>query len=157
MVIITNSPLAQSKNRLAFAPDGSLWVGHTHLSWAGAKGLQRIVWDGKTPFEVKCVSLKKGGLRIRFTKDIDAKSLAKLKSAKAYSYLYHEAYGSKRQNEKQVPLKAVISRSKANEIFLKFDTSKAGYVYEFNLAAIKSAKGEKLANTLMCYFMRKSL
>ena len=45
--------------RMAFAPDNTLFVGETNRGWGSAgeasEGLQRLVWTGKMPFEMKTV------------------------------------------------------------------------------------------------------
>ena len=53
--------LHKGDNRVAFAPDGSLWVGQTDHGWAGDKGIQRITWTGKVPLDVKEMHLTKTG------------------------------------------------------------------------------------------------
>ena len=47
---IDGGGLHRGMHRFAFAPDGSLWTGSTHLSWAGGSGLQRVTWTGKPPW-----------------------------------------------------------------------------------------------------------
>ena len=39
---LNGDPLRQGGNRLAFAPDGSLWMGHTDHGWGGDAGITRI-------------------------------------------------------------------------------------------------------------------
>src|SRR5690606_9457241 len=41
--------LKLGNNRLAFAPDGSLWVGQIAHGWLGDQGIQRISYTGKPP------------------------------------------------------------------------------------------------------------
>jgi hypothetical protein len=56
---------------MAFGHDGSLFVGETNRGWgsAGTKdyGLQRLVWTGKMPFEMKAVRAMPDGFEIEFT------------------------------------------------------------------------------------------
>ena len=49
---LDGEPLTRGSNRLAWAPDGSLYVGSTRHSWTGGEGLQRVTWNGEMP--LKC-------------------------------------------------------------------------------------------------------
>jgi hypothetical protein len=63
-------------NRLAFAPDGSLFAGMTNRGWwsEGGRpwGLQRVVFTGVTPFEVLTMEARPDGFSLRFTRSIGA-------------------------------------------------------------------------------------
>jgi len=57
--------------------DGSLFVGQTSRGWdsKGPKsyGLERLVWLGKTPFDMKAVRAMPDGFEVEFTKPVDKK------------------------------------------------------------------------------------
>src|SRR5687768_16313260 len=63
--------LRMGNNRLAFSPDGSLWVGQTDHGWAGAEGIQRIVFTGAMPMDIQTMSLKADGFDLTFTQPVD--------------------------------------------------------------------------------------
>jgi hypothetical protein len=90
----------QSGNiRNMFDQQGQLWVGQTARGWeaAGPKlfGLQKVVWDGTTPFELLSINLTETGFRLTFTEDLDPKSVALTNfSAAQWGYKYSSAYGS---------------------------------------------------------------
>ena len=94
---------------MAFAPDGSLWVGHTKHTWAGSDGIQRIVWDGQMPFDVHSMKLTKDGFRFTFTEPVDKASAQSAKTwpFKRYYYQYHAGYGSKQYDVSEVAAAAV--------------------------------------------------
>ena len=59
-----------------FGKDGSLFVGGTNRGW-GSRGtkpfaIERLVWTGKSPFEVKEMKAKPDGFELTFTKPVDA-------------------------------------------------------------------------------------
>ena len=62
-----------SANRLAFAPDGTLFVGLTNRGWGGAPpgdGLARVRFTGRTPMEIASVRLaadRSRGFDVTFT------------------------------------------------------------------------------------------
>ena len=62
-----------ANNRLAFAPDGSLWVGQISFGgWiVGESGIQRIVFTGNTPMEVYSMNLTVTGFDLTFTQPLD--------------------------------------------------------------------------------------
>src|SRR3546814_17888331 len=53
--------------RMAWAPDGSLFIGETNRGWGSAgdanEGLERMVWNGDMPFEMKAVRAMPDGFR----------------------------------------------------------------------------------------------
>jgi glucose/arabinose dehydrogenase len=63
--------LSLGTNRMAFAPDGSLYLGQTKHSWAGGSGIQRIVWDKKTPMDILSMNLTEKGFKLTFTKPLE--------------------------------------------------------------------------------------
>ena len=59
-----------SANRIAFAPDGTLFVGLTSRGWGGAPpadGLARVRWLGRVPMEMKTVRVRRDGFDVGFT------------------------------------------------------------------------------------------
>src|SRR5262245_17018135 len=60
---------------LQFASDGSLFVGGTNRGW-GSRGsqpysLDRLIWTGKTPFEIQEMRAKPDGFELSFTDNHD--------------------------------------------------------------------------------------
>jgi hypothetical protein len=82
------------------APDGSIFVGGSNRGW-GSKGprpfaLERMVWSGKTPFEILNMQVKPDGFDLTFTQPIDPVTAADVKSytLSTYTYIYQSGYGS---------------------------------------------------------------
>ena len=144
--------LTQGINRLAFAPDGALYVGQTHLSWAGGEGIQKITWKGTVPMDVHGISLTDGGFDLRFTKAADAKTITpEAFKIRRYYYEYHEAYGADTDDVTNLSVTAIKPGGDGLTWSLTLDSLKPGYVYEFTFKGIKGADGEELINTLLCY------
>src|SRR6476620_4574411 len=60
--------LRAGNNRLAFAEDGSLWVGQIGFGgWPGESGMQRIVFTGDAPMDVSMMNLTRKGFDLTFT------------------------------------------------------------------------------------------
>ena len=153
---IDDQGLLKGNNRLAFAPDGSLWVGHAEHFFVGDKGIQRITFTGKPPMEIYRMSLTPNGFDLTFTQPLDdAATNPDNFRFRHYYYEYHLAYGSEQYDVQPVPLIAVQISQDRKQVSLALEELKAGYVYELNLSGILSAGGDSLANTLICYTLNR--
>ena len=135
-------------NRVEFAPDGSLFAGQTNRGWGslGGKpyGLQRLVYTGKTPFEMHHIALTKDGFDITFTQPVDPKSVAMPGSVGSYTYVYHGAYGGPESDRRSEPVTASKLSADGRTLSVNGAILKKGRVYEIQLDGIKNAAGEKL-------------
>ena len=139
-------------NRLAFAPDGALYIGQTHLSWAGGEGIQKLTWKGTVPMDVHHISLTNNGFDLRFTKPVDPASITpQAFQIRRYYYEYHEAYGADTDDVTNVAVTAIKPGKDGTTWSLTLDSLKPGYVYEFTCNGIRGTDGEELINTLVCY------
>ncbi len=99
--------------RMAWAKDGSLFVGETNRGWGSAgdanQGLQRLAWNNNVPFEMKAVRAMPDGFEVEFTKPVDKKSASDLASysVENFIYKYHPVYGSPPVNTKKCVIKGV--------------------------------------------------
>lgn len=150
---IDGNGLRKGNNRLAFAPDGSLWVGQAEHGWAGSKGIQRIVFNGKPPAEVYSMNLTKTGFKLKFTQALEASSASDPANYKFrhYYYNYHKKYGSDQIDVQVVPVTSVKLSPDKKEVNVTLNTLKPGYVYELVLGDIKTSFGVPLGNKLICY------
>ena len=92
---------------MLFAPDGSMFVGGTNRGW-GSRGqrafsLQRMVWTGKVPFEVRDIHARPDGFDLTFTKPVDPKTASDLAAYKVgtHAYIYQASYGSPEVDQTQ--------------------------------------------------------
>jgi glucose/arabinose dehydrogenase len=139
-------------NRLTWGKDGSLFIGRTKLSWAGNRGIQRVIWDGKVDFDVQSVTLTKEGFRLSFTKPV--KDLSSLK-INHYHFTYHQAYGSPRIDETAAVIQNIKLSSDGKVAHISIENMLEGKVYDFFMDKIKSSDGEKLNGKRMCYTLNK--
>jgi hypothetical protein len=148
--------LAQGVNRFAFDHDGAMYVGHTHLSWAGGEGLQRIVWNGKVPMDLHGMSLTKEGFALRFTKPVDPASAKPENFAfRRYYYEYHETYGADTSDLAKPAVTAIKANKDGTELALSLDDLRPGYVYELTMKGVKAADGAEVVNPLVCYTINR--
>ena len=151
--LLENHGLHKGDNRVAFAPDGSLWVGQTDHGWAGDKGIQRIAWTGKVPLDVKEMHLTKTGFEMTFTQPVESSAASNPETYKVrrYYYEYHAPYGSPEFDVQEETPKTVALSEDCTKVTLEFDPLVAWRVYEFHLKALKSDDGTALANPLVAY------
>lgn len=159
---IDHHDLRMGNNRLAFGPDGTLWVGQTEHGWAGAKGIQRIRFTGKNPFDIHTMKLSKTGFELNFTEPITE---ATLDSATFHLRHYYYDYYKKALTEpvdkaiqldvKDVAIEQESLSSDGKTLSLSIDVLKPGYIYELKLDNLKSRTGEVLENNLICYTLNQ--
>ena len=160
---IDGNGLRMGNNRLAFAPDGSLWVGQTDHGWAGAEGLQRIVFTGNTPMDIHTMSLTEEGFDLTFTEPAE-QEVASDPANYNFSHYYYDYYKkdatepvdkSIQVDLQTVPVKKVSVSQDGKKVSITLGKMKAGYIYELKLDNITSDDGKPLANKLICYTLNE--
>jgi type 1 glutamine amidotransferase len=143
-------------NRMAFAPDGSMFVGQTDRGWGsiGKKsyGLQRVAWNGSMPFEILRMNAREDGFELTFTADIEPESAADPASYQltSYTYEYHAAYGSPELDTETVKVSSVEVISK-RRVRLHLGEMRKGFVHELNAQGVLDANGEGLVHSMAYY------
>lgn len=142
---------------LQFAPDGSLFVGGTSRGW-GSRGtqpysLERLVWTGKTPFEVQEMRARPGGFELRFTQEVDRQTASDPASYKlsTFTYVYQVVYGSPEVDATQPTITKIEIGPDAKTVRLFIDELHEGHVHELHLDGIRSAAGAPLLHPA-CYY-----
>lgn len=154
----SGTPLRPGNMRMAFAPDGSLYVGQTTRGWGKGDGLQRVVWSGKTPVEMEKVQLSETGFRITFTEAMNLKQVSDPKAWRVsrFRYLYLPA-GSPRADESSCPPTAIQVSADGRSVELSIDTLEPGYIYEIEPDGLQSISGAALENPLAFYTLNRLL
>ncbi|HRE50392.1 MAG TPA: PQQ-dependent sugar dehydrogenase [Flavitalea sp.] len=149
--------LRKGNNRLAFAPDGSLWVGQTSHGWPGDDGIQRIVFTGKQPMDVYSMNLTSDGFDLVFTQPVDSVAALNPDNYKfqRYYYEYRQKYGSPRIDVQSIDVENIAISPDRKKISLVLSSLKPGYIYQLNMENLRSGSGDSLANSLICYTLNK--
>ena len=147
--------------RLAQGTDGSVFVGLTNRGWSSlgtaSYGLQRLVWTGKTPFEIKEMRAKPDGFELVFTQPVDPKTAMDPRSyqMKSYTYTYHSSYGSDEILNRELPLEQITVSEDGTRVHLKVNDLRELYVHELVAAGVKNKAGQSLLHPQAYYTLNK--
>jgi hypothetical protein len=142
---------------LRFAPDGSLFAGGTNRGW-GSRGnkpfsLERLVWTGKTPFEIHEMRAKPYGFELTFTEPVDAKTAADAKSyqLETYTYIYQADYGSPKVDHTKPDITRIEVGADNRSVKLYIKGLQIGHVHDLKLPGIRSTNGAPLLHPVAYY------
>lgn len=145
--------------RLRWGLDGSLFAGMTSRGWASTGkadyALQRLSWNGETPFEMKNISAMPDGLEVEFTLPVDA---AKLKNAMSYTvnsftYEYHHEYGSPVIMNRIRKIIGIVPSTDGRKVKLVLDSLIEGHIHEVSLNGLTSKDQKSLLHNTAYYTM----
>lgn len=129
--------------RMAWALDGSLFVGETNRGWGSAgdanEGLERLVYNDKIPFEMKAVRAMPDGFEIEFTSPADLKSAQDLASyhVESFIYKYQPVYGSPPVNTEILKVKGVKVSADGLRARILVDNLRQYYIHTINVPGIR--------------------
>ncbi|HZZ78204.1 MAG TPA: hypothetical protein VFE62_06780 [Gemmataceae bacterium] len=142
---------------VCFAPDGSLIVGGTNRGW-GSRGtkpfsVERLVWTGKVPFEIKEMKAEPDGFTLSFTKEVDPKTAGDVNSYKCetFTYIYQAAYGSP-EVDKTTPTvtKAIVSADNKS-VHVSLSKLEEGHIHQLTAPGVRSSDGSPLLHNIAYY------
>lgn len=128
--------------RMAWAKDGSLFVGETNRGWGSAgeanDGLQRLVWNNHVPFEMRTVKAMPDGFEIEFTKEVNRKTAGDLASynVQSFIYKYHPVYGSPTVNMKKLKVLGVKVSEDGMRARIIVDGLRRFYIHQVNIPGV---------------------
>jgi glucose/arabinose dehydrogenase len=140
-----------------FARDGSLLVGGTNRGW-GSKGpkpfaIERLVWTGKTPFEILEMKAVPDGFDISFTKPIDPVTAGKPSSydMKTFTYVYRAEYGSPEVDATTAKVTKVVVAEDRKSVRLTVDGLQEGHIHDLTINGVTSSGGQALLHSKAYY------
>jgi glucose/arabinose dehydrogenase len=147
--------------RLSFGEDGSLFAGLSNRGWSSvgraSYGLQRLIWNGSVPFEIKEMKARPDGFELVFTKPVDLATAADLNSyqMKSYTYQYHQTYGSDELFTQPVKIQSATVSEDGLRVKLEMTGLRELYVHELVAAGIRSAHGDPLKHADAYYTLNR--
>lgn len=120
--------------RVAWGSDGALWCGLTNRGWGSLgdrqQGLQRLVWRGQTPFEIKEVRARPQGFELQFTAPFAGDTFApQAIEVRSWTYDLHEAYGCPERDVRTHQVLSIVAPS-PDRLHLTVDRLDDCRVYE---------------------------
>lgn len=155
------SRFASAVLRLAQGTDGSVFVGLTNRGWSSlgtaSYGLQRLVWTGLTPFEMKEIRALPHGFRVVFTKPVDPQSAADPDSWRlaSHTYLYHATYGSDEIQKAGLKVTKVEVAEDGRSADLHVEGLRQLFVHEIAAPGVRSLDSQPLLHNTGWYTLNQ--
>jgi hypothetical protein len=145
-------------NRLAWGPDGCLYVGGigSNGNWNHQNhryGLQRLKPNGKPCFEMLSVSARPGGLLVTFTSAVDPSTVSDWEVVQ-YRYEPREFYGGPKLDQQRLSVGTVAVDGRT--AFLPVGGLKEGHVVHLRSLGAKSVGGDQLWSTEAWYTLNRA-
>lgn len=147
--------------RMIWGSDSSMFVGMTSRGWSstgkGEYGLQRLVWTGKTPFEIKTIKAENNGFTVEFTKPVSEELASKTSSYKmtTFNYDYHNTYGSDIVGQEKVMVHEATVAADGLSVKLLIHGMKLGFIHQLKVMDITTTAGESLLHNTGYYTLNE--
>lgn len=147
--------------RMIQGEDGSIFAGLSNRGWSSlgsaSYGLQRLVWTGKMPFEIKEMRAKSDGFELVFTKPVSRASAENLNSYRLsrYTYLYHSSYGSDEIQKADLSVKDAVVSDDGLRVRLRIDGMREHFVHELVAAGVRDLDGSGLLHSDAYYTLNR--
>ncbi|MCU0470603.1 MAG: hypothetical protein MUF58_18600 [Arcicella sp.] len=134
--------------RMTWGSDNAMYVGGTNRGWGSvgkeAFGLERLVFTGKTPFEMKAVRAMPDGFEIEFTMPVNKKTAEDVNNydVSSYVYKYHPVYGSPIVNRKDNAVRGAKASEDGLKVRLVVDDLREGYIHDIKPEGVRSANDD---------------
>ncbi|MFO0925184.1 MAG: hypothetical protein U0905_22195 [Pirellulales bacterium] len=135
---------------VAFTPGGNLLSGGTNRGWPvrGIKpfALERVEWSGKMPFEIDRITIEPDGFKITFTKPVEPTTgnASNSYAISCFTHPYHAGYGGPEIDQHKASVQSVRLADDGLSAKLTLEKLERGFVYEFDLQALRSRDREPL-------------
>ncbi len=144
--------------RLIWSPEqDALYAGQTNRGWASTGrdpyALERLVWTGKTPFEIKQINIHAQGFQLEFTKPVHPSIANDLKAFQVtdFTYQYHHYYGSPVTDKQDRSVQKIELAKDGKTVMIYLDQIRKGYIYEIKSKDILSNLNEQLLHDVAYY------
>lgn len=151
------SGFASAVLRLAQADDGSVYAGLTNRGWSSlggaAYGLQRLVWTGRTPFEIREMRARPDGFDLVFTLPVDPQTAGDPGSYRlsSHTYLYHSQYGSDPIDRRDLAVRSAQVSADGLSVRLVVDGLRPLHVHELEAPGVRDREGRSLVHPWAAY------
>ncbi len=142
---------------LLMHPNGMMFVGGTNRGWGSRGGkpysLERLVWTGQMPFEVREMLAKPDGFELTFTQPVDPKTAGDIASYKmtTYTYIFQASYGSPEVDHTTPKITKIVVADDNKSARLYIDKLQRGHIHELHMPGVRSAGGLPLLHDVGYY------
>lgn len=133
--------------RICWGKDGSMFLGQTNRGWGSLgnknQGLQRLVWTGSVPFEMKTIKAQPDGFEIEFTQPVDKATASNPDNYEVTSFIYkyHPVYGSPIVNDRSEWIRGVeVSKDGKKARIVLDEKMREKYIYEIKAPGVRNYK-----------------
>ena len=148
---LEDEKLGIGNNRLAFDKTGNLWVGKTHLGWAGDEGIRKISWRGKPLFIVEQAKLTPQGFELSFNHPLNKSSFEQALKVVSHTYHYHAEYGSEKVNETVEPVDGLTFSDSNKTVKFSLAQLKKSHLYTIHLSGVVNSNSLPLMGDIVRY------
>jgi azurin len=147
--------------RLRWGLDGSMFGGMTSRGWASTGkaeyALQRLVWNGELPFEMKDIHAMSDGFEVEFTAPVNSSKLKDPKNftVNSFTYKYQHQYGSPIINNRTRKIIGIIPSADGRKVKLVLDSLIPGYIHEIRVANLESTEQKSLLHDFAYYTLNE--
>lgn len=147
--------------RLRWGLDGSMFGGMTSRGWASTGkaeyALQRLVWNGELPFEMKDIHAMSDGFEVEFTAPVNSSKLKDPKNftVNSFTYKYQHQYGSPIINNRTRKIIGMIPSADGRKVKLVLDSLIPGYIHEIRVANLESTEQKSLLHDFAYYTLNE--
>lgn len=147
--------------RMIWGSDNSMFVGMTSRGWASTGksvyGLQRLVWNGKIPFEIKSISARDDGFELQFTKAVNMAVAADPETYQmtSFNYKYHYKYGSPIVDQQKGMVEKTEVAEDGLSVRLTVHGMRLGFIHQIKIPELRSRAGEKLLHDTGYYTLNE--
>ena len=147
--------------RLRWGLDGSIFGGMTSRGWASTGkaeyALQRLVWNGELPFEMKDIHAMSDGFEVEFTAPVNSSKLKDPKNftVNSFTYKYQHQYGSPIINNRSRKIIGMIPSADGRKVKLVLDSLIPGYIHEIRVANLESTEQKSLLHDFAYYTLNE--
>lgn len=152
---LEHEELGIGNHRLSFDNSGTLWIGKTHLGWAGDEGIRAISWNRQPLLLVDRVSQLRSGFMIHFNAPVS--DLLPEIEATSHTYHYHAEYGSEKVDLQKIDVLSTVLKKDKQTLIITLPKLKERRLYTLSLSGVEGQEGQPLMGDIVRYNLVKGL
>lgn len=145
---LVSPDLGMGNHRFSFDQKGGLWIGKTHIKWAGDEGIKRVTFKGQQPLLATGVSLLKDGFKVTFNRGL--KEIPQLEISR-HTYRYQKKYGSPKVDLKKMKAAQALLSDDGKVLTVKLPEITERRLYTIKVKGAVDTEGHPLMGDVLRY------